>query len=68
MEPKLKATELVEKFIGYARQDKNKDGHMSGIENAKQCALILCNEMISQTDFDWRKQYWQQVRIEIEKL
>ena len=65
MSPKEKAEELVEKII--------KNGYVINRFNAKQCALIAVDEISKAVESDWsfmeRKQkYWQEVKIEIEKL
>ena len=65
MEAKEKAKELVEKII--------KNGYVINRFNAKQCALIAVNEISKAVESDWsfmeRKQiFWQEVKIEIEKL
>ena len=74
--PKEKAEELVNKFREYANGDYD-DGRFSpGIEkqNGKQCALIAVDELIEiacdYSDYDETvtKEYWDKVKIEIEKL
>lgn len=62
MTPKLKAIELLEKFI-YRTKDYVE------IEDAKACAIIAIDEILSITLFYFEdEQYWQQVKIEIENL
>jgi hypothetical protein len=79
MTPKEKAEELFEKFL---KTDKVDDYSFVGNKVAKQCALIAVTEIIKSrpvipspiacddiTDcFVQAKEYWQQVKIEIEKL
>jgi hypothetical protein len=71
MTPKEKALELIEKF-------KLKiDDHYQSLrdDQAKQCALILCDEMLVHypiaVDDEQSKnfhEYWKNVKSEIEKL
>ena len=79
MTPKEKAKELVESFhphvyIGYESEEE-------GLGNAKQCALIAVSEIIkvSVENSFWdrigiiasdykQREYWQQVKTEIELL
>jgi hypothetical protein len=65
MTPKEKALELWEKMYEYAIFD----------EAAKQCALIAVDEILNEFPQGFkgnfeerRKQYWQEVKQEIEKL
>lgn len=67
MTPKEKAAELVEKY----------DETLTYLEskaNAKQCALIAVDEILAEYNrmekynFVIEKEYWQQVKIEIENL
>lgn len=56
MTPKEKAVELVNKFNNFL--------HYS---DAKKCAIIAVDEILNAHLFDLdEKQYWQQVKIEIE--
>jgi hypothetical protein len=78
MSPKKKAIELVEKFNFICHIDS--DGFTDYYEtkhNREQCALILCNELISHSrntamvydlSFDESENYWTKVKKEIEKL
>jgi hypothetical protein len=60
MTPKEKAAELVDKMYHYQWREK---------ERAKQCALIAVDEILNAHLFDLdKKQYWQQVKTEIENL
>jgi hypothetical protein len=60
MTPKEKAAELVDKMYHYQWREK---------ERAKQCALIAVDEILNAHLFDLdEKQYWQQVKTEIENL
>lgn len=62
MTPKIKAIELVEKFI-YRTKDYVE------IEDAKDCAIFVVDEILNAHLFDLdEKQYWQQVKEQIEKL
>ena len=69
MTPKEKSKELADKFYIYA------DGIAMGIfysevakSNAKQCALICVNEILSIYTTSYFIKYWTDVKSEIEKL
>ena len=77
MEAKEKAIELVEKFtplVEYWDFCNNELRINEDIlKDAKQCALIAVDEISKAVESDWsfmeRKQnFWQEVKIEIEKL
>ena len=67
MTPKEKAKELVDKYFEFMH-------HINPWDKAKQCALIAVDEILNVTHSDKRanspfdKEYWQKVKIEIEKL
>jgi len=62
MTPKEKAKELVEKMYNSALYVASKYA-------AKQCAIIAVDEILNAHLFDLdEKQYWQQIKIEIENL
>ena len=64
MTPKEKAEELVNRFI-YRRTDYVE------IDDAKQCALIAVDEILDNNLWfkdEVNNNYWQEVKIEIEKL
>ena len=62
MTPKEKAIELFDKIYEYAIFD----------EAAKQCALIAVDEVINSIfgnyEFDFLRNFWQEVKKEIEAL
>lgn len=60
MTPKIKAIELVEKFI-YRTKDYVE------IEDAKDCAIIVVDEILDMCS-EFTIEYWQQVKIEIQML
>lgn len=76
MTPKEKAIELVDKFREYSHTDFNytRGGYQvdTQIKNAKQCALIAVDLLISETFLDFTltetKSFWQEVKTEIEIL
>jgi len=73
MTPKEKAIELVDKFRVYSHTDFNYySGVDTEIRNAKQCALIAVDLLISETFLDFTltetKSFWQEVKTELEKL
>ena len=66
MTPKEKAEELLERFrlnvLDY-------EGASINTHKAKQCAIIAVDEILNAHLFDLdEKQYWEQVRTEIENL
>jgi hypothetical protein len=78
MTPKEKAKELVDKFFEYSYRvkwdiDKNKWEH--NFDQSKQCALIAVDEIIASNPIAFdeddnciAKQWWKEVKTEIEKL
>lgn len=78
MEAKNKAIQLVEKFLQYVDCGDNRYSTKQQEENAKQCALICVEEILSLNteSFDeannphhyFSKKYWQQVKQEILNL
>lgn len=65
MKPKEKAKKLVYKYYDLLKPNTD-------LENCKHCTLISVNELIEEADFTDgyydRKEYWQEVKQEIEKL
>ena len=68
MTPKEKAKELFEKML-------SQQSNIEELYDAKQCALITVDEILNddwyittQEDLIKRKEYWQGVKQEIEKL
>ena len=69
MIPKEKAAELFEKFAMYLRANLMYDEEAK--EDAKQCALIAVEEIMGTIDAEHHVilyNYWQKVKLEIEKL
>lgn len=72
--PSEKARELVEKFKGLVWSSDTYSDYNPAIEleNGKQCAHILCDEMISSyrqwTSIDASVDYYQDVKTEIDKI
>ena len=71
MTPKEKATELFCKMYGCEMTDPN-DVYIlngDGYFIAKDSALICCDEMLSAHLFDLdEREYWEQVKLELNKL
>jgi hypothetical protein len=70
MTPKKKAIELVDRFIDYVNcwDDETADPNYTQAYNyAKQCALIAVNEILNICPLA-NRDYWQEVKQEIEKL
>jgi hypothetical protein len=65
MTPKEKAEELINKF-----KKSMEEADMYGFYNeaTKQCALIAVNEIIEVAYWNSVKEYYQEVKQEIEKL
>ena len=61
MTPKEKAIELVDKF------NKPDTTHYPYVHNAQQCALIAVDEILKTNPYKARN-YWHEVKTEIEKL
>jgi hypothetical protein len=73
MTPKEKAKELFGKYAMYLRANLRYDEEAN--EDAKECALIAVDEIIASNPiaFDEQdnciaKQWWQEVKTEIEKI
>ena len=73
MTPKEKAKELFGKYAMYLRANLRYDDEAN--EDAKECSLIAVDEIIASNPiaFDEQdnciaKQWWQEVKTEIEKL
>jgi len=71
--PKEKAEKLFNKYFIYLRANLLNDEE--AIEDAKVCTLILVNEMLNNflsnktTKYGRERYYfWQQVKLEVEKL
>ena len=70
MTPKNKAENLVVKFLKHSRAEID----ITPIQSAKQCALILVDELIefayNYTDYNEKstKEYWNEVKQEIQNL
>ena len=62
MTPKEKAIELVSRFLTYSNQFYDND-----IRDAKQCAIILVDEILNILPLA-NRDFWQEVKKEIEKL
>jgi hypothetical protein len=71
MTPKQNAKELFDKICQTIATEKTDFGYYTNVIQAKQCALILVNELIKETSFEVpniRQRYWLEVKQEIEKL
>ena len=71
MEAKEKSKELVNKFMDYASSETMTKHHDENrqLSNAKECALIVVNELIKATKgFIYDNDFWEEVKKEIEKL
>ena len=71
MTPTEKAEELVNKFRNFTDgTDPETDRYSpkANKENAKQCALIACNEVLGYMGADRGYSFWLEVKEEIKKL
>lgn len=70
MTPKEKTAELIDKMYYIGRYDDKEDYNPAmAWHRAKQCAIIAVDEILKAHLFDLdEKEYWQQVRTEIENL
>lgn len=71
MTPEEKAKELVKMFLKFADNGDPYQDEPLAKENAKQCALICCDEQGKEYVFlnpIQAKEYWNEVKKEIEKL
>jgi hypothetical protein len=75
MTPANKAKQLVDKYKHNTRAFNETNGWEDTLHDAKECALIAVDEVVAfidehmqgWLDWDW-KSYWEQVKIEIEKI
>jgi hypothetical protein len=67
MTPKQKAKELLDNFIPHTRVYHEVLGWEDYIDSAKKCALIAVNEILNLLPLA-NRDYWQEVKQEIEKL
>lgn len=58
----------VELYTKYEQLGRDFTRGVSMHEFAKQCALICCNEVLSDMGADRGHSYWTEVKAEIEKL
>jgi len=72
MTPKERALELVNKFgkikLGLTEKGEPYLMAQESFIEAKQCALISVDEIISDNASIYSQQYWNEVKQEIEKL
>lgn len=70
MTSKQKAKKLVFNFAYAIRDSEDKEGFFTNIKKAKQCALILVNEILNTIGdkIFSEYEYWQEVKKELDKL
>jgi hypothetical protein len=68
MDPKLKAKALVLKFSEYSKNSLNDNSVFTPCRNAKECALICCDEVLGDMGADRGYTFWTEVKQELEKL
>ncbi len=67
MTPKEKAQELIGTFMNI-KPTKLSDYTQIYYPSAKECALIVCNELLGYMGADRGYKFWDEVKQEIEKL
>lgn len=65
MKPKEKAKELFDKYCLALKTEGNEFEYWTNVIQAKQCALIMIDEIINIT---FMQIYWKKVKNELEKL
>lgn len=68
MTAKEKAEELVDSFYNIDSDSEMFDGFTMPIFYAQRCALISADEILGYMGADRGIEFWQEVKIEIEKL
>ena len=75
MTPQEKAKELIDNFMDLSEEQEYDTPRYMTKEMAIQCALMAVNEIINSEKFIWGgynrdeyRRYFQEVKIEIEKL
>lgn len=70
MKAEIKAKKLVNKIISLISEKgtSKESKEYLHMENAKSCALLLCDEMIAELNDYIPEQYWNKVKEEIKKL
>ena len=68
MTPKEKAIQLVDKMLNVEILNVKDCLGSVGYYEAKQCALIACNEVLGYMGADRGYEFWMTVKLEIEKL
>jgi hypothetical protein len=71
MTPTDKAKKLFTLFGTAIATRVDQDGFICNTEQAKQCALIMCDELLCNSTFllsNGEMYFWQKVKHEIEKL
>jgi hypothetical protein len=68
MTPKDKAKELFDKYCHAIRTEECDDGYFTNVVHAKRCALIAVDEILWMSSHYVTIQFWENVKIEIEKL
>ena len=63
--PEQKAVELYNKYFDLGRDFTR---GVSMREFAKECALVCCNQVLSDMGADRGHQYWTEVKAELQKL
>ena len=68
MKPKAKAIQLVSNFMGTIIFSINQNIEVSVMDAAKNCALILVDEMLSSNIYSFNETYYLKVKKEINKI
>jgi hypothetical protein len=68
MTAKDKAKELFDKYCHAIRTEECDDGYFTNVVHAKRCAIIAVDEILWMSSHYVTIQFWENVKIEIEKL
>ena len=68
MTAKDKAKELFDKYCHALRTEEDDDGYFTNVIHAKRCALIAVDEILWMSSHYVTIQFWENVKIEIQKL
>ncbi len=68
MTPQEKAIQLVDSFMDIGEEQEYNTPRYLSKEVAKQCALMVCNEVLGYMGADRGYEWWMVVKIEVNNL
>ncbi len=68
MTPQEKAIQLVDSFMDIGEEQEYNTPRYLSKEVAKQCALMVCNEVLGYMGADRGYEWWMTVKIEVNNL